>query len=207
MCEGGEKGHQGLVFRHFCYIVLSGVDLSCIVLQTSIFHGQPADRKPLGHYREALNHYKQTGVILNYDFDDKELYDDMQICYSSQVVVVLPNCPYHIVGSSYAATPQKQLAREEAARSAVQQLKSLPIPLLPQRGKYSKNGNHWCNLLCLFCRQSMYSFETKPVALWICKYAWFMQQLITLSLFTSSLSVFMTIAEPPWVFYERFVIL
>ena len=131
-----------LVFRHFCYIVLSGVDLFCIVLQTSIFHGQPADRKPLGHYREALNHYKQTGVILNYDFDDKELYDNMQMCYCSQVVVSVPNCPHPIVGSSHAAIPQKQLAREEAARSAVQQLMSLPIPLLPQRGKYSKNGNH-----------------------------------------------------------------
>ena len=127
ICEGGEKEHQSLV------LFLSGVDHSCIVLQTSIFHEKPADRKPLGHYREALNHYKQTGVILNYDFDDKELYDNVQMCYSSQVVVVLPNCPHPIVGSSHAAIPQKQLAREEAARSAVQQLPK-PIPLLPQRG-------------------------------------------------------------------------
>ena len=130
------------MFRHFCYIsiVLSGVDLSCLVLQTSFSHGQPADRKPLGHYKEALNHYKQIGVILNYDFEDAELYDNMQMCYSSQVVVVLPNCPHPIVGSSHAAIPQKQLAREEAAKSAVQQLESLLPPLL--RGKYSKNGNH-----------------------------------------------------------------
>ena len=109
------------------------------MLQTSLSHGQPAISKPLGHYREALNHYKQIGDIENYGFDDTELYDNMkmQMCYSSQVTVILHNSTRAIIGSSCVTFPQKQLAREEAAKSAVQQLESLlpkPVPLQPQRG-------------------------------------------------------------------------
>ena len=120
-------------------VVINRVDLSCIVLQTSLSHGQPAISKPIGHYREALNHCKQTGDIENYDFEDAELYDNtkMQMCYSSQVTVILPNSSRAIIGSSCVTFLQKQLAREEAAKSAVQQLESLlpkPIPLQRQRG-------------------------------------------------------------------------
>ena len=127
-------------------VVINRVDLSCIVLRTSLSHGQPAISKPTGHCREALNHYKQIGVILNYDFDDTELYDNtkMQMCYSSQVNVILLNSTRAIIGSSCGTFPQKQLAREEAAKSAVQQLESLlpkPTPLQAQRGTYSDHSN------------------------------------------------------------------
>ena len=116
------------------------------MLQRSLSHGQPTISKPLGCCREALNHYKQIGVILNYDFEDAELYDNMkmQMCFSSQVTVILPNSSQAIRGRSCVTFPQKQLAREEAAKSAVQQLESLlpkPIPLQPQRGTYSDHSN------------------------------------------------------------------
>ena len=61
----------------------------------------------------------------------------MQMCYSSQVAVILPNSTRAVIGSSYGAFPQKQLAREEAAKSAVQQLECLlpkPVPHQPQKG-------------------------------------------------------------------------
>ena len=128
--------------RNSCYVnvVLNGVDLSHIVEQTSLSHGLPATSKPLGCFREALNHYKQIGHIQNYYFDDAEVYDDrtkMHMCYSSQVTVILPNSTRAIIGSSSVAFPQKQLAREEAAKSAVRQLECLlpkPVPHQPQKG-------------------------------------------------------------------------
>ena len=129
------------VVRNLCYVneLINEVDLSCVVLQTSLSHGQPTIHKPLGHYRGSLNHYKQIGYIEMYDFEDTELYDytKMQMCYSSQVTVILPNSSRAIIGSRCVTFPQKQLAREEAAKSAVQQLESLlpkPIPLQRQRG-------------------------------------------------------------------------
>ena len=140
--------HNYSTIRNLCYmnVVINGVDLSCIVLQRSLSHGQATISKPLGCCREALNHYKQIGVILNYDFYDTELYDNtkMQMCYSSQVTVILPNSSRAVIGSSCVTFPQKQLAREEAAKSAVQQLESLlpkPVPLQPQRGMYSDHSN------------------------------------------------------------------
>ena len=129
------------VVRNLCYVneLINGVDLSCVVLQTSLSHGQPTIHKPLGHYRGSLNHYMQIGYIEIYDFEDTELYDytKMQMCYSSQVTVILPNSTRAIVGNSCVTFPLKQLAREEAARSAVQQLESLPpksVPLRLERG-------------------------------------------------------------------------
>ena len=103
------------------------------MLQTSISCGQPTDTcsKPLSRYQEALDYYEQIGVIQNHTFCDDE---KMQICYSSQVSVVVPNFSHHIVGSSHVTFPQRHLAREVAAKDAVQQLESLRSPLQLQRG-------------------------------------------------------------------------
>ena len=108
--------------------VYNTVHLSCIVTQTSLSYGKPADSKPFGCYQETLNHYERIGVIQNYGFYDEKIF------YTSQVSVILPNSPHPIVGSSHVTFPQKHLAREEAAKDAVQQLECLLAPLQPQRG-------------------------------------------------------------------------
>jgi len=99
-----------------------------VVLQPSHYQGQSTDGKPPGHYRGVLNHYVQTGVIQSFNYHDKEQYDNtnMQMYYQCSVSVTLRNDPRPVVvGSSQTAFPQKQRAREEAARSAVHQIERL----------------------------------------------------------------------------------
>ena len=99
-----------------------------VVLQPSHYQGQSTDGKPPGHYRGVLNHYVQTGVIQSFNYHDKEQYDNtnMQMYYQCSVSVTLRNAPRPVVvGSSQTAFPQKQKAREEAARSAVLQIERL----------------------------------------------------------------------------------
>ena len=94
-------------------------------LQPSHYQGQSTGGKPPGHYRGVLNHYVQTGIIQSFNYHDKEQYDNtnMQMYYQCSVSVTLRNDPRPVVvGSSQTAFPQKQRAREEAARNAVQYL-------------------------------------------------------------------------------------
>ena len=95
-----------------------------LVLQPSHHLGQSTAGKPPGHYRGVLNHYVQTGVVQSFNYHDQEQYDNanMQMCYQCSVSVTLLNDPRPVVGSSQAAFPQKQKAREEAARNAVHQI-------------------------------------------------------------------------------------